>query len=149
MKKLHFSIVINAPVEKVWNVMLDDKTYREWAGTFMPESYFVGSWGKGSKIQFIGPDENGKLSGMTSVIADNKKYEFVSIHHLGVILDGVEDTTSPAAKEWNGFENYTFIKKNDQTELLIDVDSNDEYANYFSEFWPKALQKLKELAEQN
>ncbi|NJK71643.1 MAG: hypothetical protein HC932_05395 [Thermales bacterium] len=32
---------------------------------------------------------------MTSEIAENKQYEFVSIRHLGYVLNGVEDTTSP------------------------------------------------------
>jgi len=39
MQKLHFSIVINAPKEKVWHAMLDDKQYREWTGAFNPGSY--------------------------------------------------------------------------------------------------------------
>lgn len=29
MQKLNFSIVIKASKEKVWNTMLDDKTYRQ------------------------------------------------------------------------------------------------------------------------
>ncbi|MDQ5893468.1 MAG: hypothetical protein QG640_480, partial [Patescibacteria group bacterium] len=30
MQKIHFSIQINAPKEKVWDTMLGEATYREW-----------------------------------------------------------------------------------------------------------------------
>jgi len=35
------------------------------------------------------------------------------------------------------------------TELKIDMDSNDEYKDYFLKTWPKALEKVKELSENN
>ncbi len=34
MSKLNFSIVIDAPKEKVWDTMLEDKTYRIWTEAF-------------------------------------------------------------------------------------------------------------------
>ena len=65
MKKLHCSIEINAPVKKVWDTMLEDATYRQWTGAFNPGSFYKGSWEKGSKILFLGPDPNtGKEGGM-------------------------------------------------------------------------------------
>jgi hypothetical protein len=64
MDKMHFSIVINAPKEKVWNTMLNDDTYRVWTEAFTPGSHYVGDWNKGSKILFLGPDKKtGKMSG--------------------------------------------------------------------------------------
>lgn len=151
MDKLHFSIVINAPKEKVWDTMLSDKTYRIWTEPFMPGSYYKGDWSKGSKILFLGPNpETGKEGGMVSRIAENKLYEFISIEHLGFYNDGKEDTTSDAVKDWIGaLENYTFKDNNDSTELLIDLtgDIPDEFNEMFKGMWPKALQKLKELAE--
>lgn len=149
MKKLHFSIFINAPVEKVWDTMLEDATYREWTKAFNPGSYYKGSWEEGSKILFLGPDpKDGKEGGMVSRIKENRKPEFISIEHLGIIKDGVEDTTSIEATKWTpAFENYTFVEKDGGTELLVDLDSAEEYEPMFEEMWPKALQALKEIAE--
>lgn len=148
MQKLNFSIVINAAKEKVWKTMLEDKTYRHWTEAFSPGSHYVGSWEKGSKILFLGPNENGIMGGMVSRIAENKLYEFISIEHLGIINDGIEDTTSDAVKPWAGsLENYTFKDLNGKTELLVDMDINDEYKEMFEDMWSKALQKLKALAE--
>lgn len=130
--------------------MLQDATYREWTTAFNPGSYYKGSWDKGSKIVFLGPDpENPETEGgMVSRIAENKPYEFISIEHVGIIKDGVEDTTSDEAKKWTpAFENYTFKATDGQTEVLVDMDTSEEYADVFQEMWPNALQKLKELAE--
>jgi L-rhamnose mutarotase len=147
MERLHFSININAPKEKVWNTMLDDKTYRQWTEEFGPGSHYKGSWDKGSKILFVAPGEKGEM-GMVSRIKENKPYSFISIEHVGLVNEGKEDTSSNEVKKWAGaLENYTFKEKNGSTEVLVDTDSNDEYKEMFSEMWPKALKKLKEISE--
>lgn len=149
MEKLHFSITINAPREKVWHAMLDDEPYREWTTVFNQGSYYEGSWEKGSKILFLGPDpRTGKIGGMVSRIADNRPYEFVSIEHLCLVENGVEDTESEEAKKWApAYENYTFKEVDGGTEVLVDVDSEESMAEEFSKLWPAALEKLKTIAE--
>lgn len=147
MNKLHFSITINAPKEKVWDTMLADKTYRTWTEAFMPGSYFKGNWEKGSKMLFLGPSEKGEM-GMVSRIKENQKYKYLSIEHLGMVQNGKEDTTSDEVKSWAGvLENYTFSEANGKTELRVDMDSVDEYAEMFQSMWPKALNTLKNLCE--
>lgn len=149
MHKLHFSITINATKEKVWNTMLGEDTYRTWTDVFMPGSHYIGSWDKGSKIQFLAPEKTGKMSGMVSRIRENRLYEYLSIEHLGVVKDGKEDMSSEALKGWSGArENYTFKKTDGATELSVDMDTTDEDRDMFQNLWPKALQKLKELAEE-
>jgi uncharacterized protein YndB with AHSA1/START domain len=150
MNKLNFSIVINAPKAKVWNTMLDDTTYRVWTEAFTPGSHYVGDWSKGSKILFLGPDPTtGKMGGMVSRIKENRLHDYISIEHLGMVNDGKEDTTSEAVKAWAGaHENYTFKEKAGATELFVEMDSSGgEFEEMFKDMWPKALQKLKELAE--
>ncbi len=150
MQKIHFSIQINVPKEKVWEIMLADATYREWTEPFHPGSYYKGYWSEGSKILFLGPDENGKNEGgMVSRIKENRKYEFISIEHLGFVVDGVEDTTSEEVKKWTpSFENYTFTEKNGGTEVSVDMEvASEEFKEMFEGMWPKALLKLKEIAE--
>lgn len=149
MQKLHFSITINAPKGKVWHVMLDDEPYREWTAAFSEGSRYEGSWEKGSKMLFLGPDpDTGEEGGMVSRIAENKTYEFLSIEHLGIVVDGVEDTTSEEATKWApAFENYTFTDKDGMTELSVDMDVSDEYVESFTKMWTDALGRIKEIAE--
>lgn len=150
MQKLHFTIDIQAPKEKVWDVMLADETYRQWTEIFNPSggSWYEGNWEEGSDIRFIGPDEEGNEGGMVSKIVANRPYEFISIEHLGEIVNGVEDTTSERVKAWQGaHENYTFKENDDVTTVEVDLDTVDEFADMFTDAWPKALAKLKELVE--
>lgn len=146
MEKLNFKIQINAPRGKVWQVLFDDQTYRKWTEPFMAGSYAVTDWQKGSKALFLSPDKNG----MVSRIAENIPNEFLSIEHLGFVSKGVEDTESEKVKQWAGaMENYTLKESNVGTELFVDMDSNEEFKKMFSDIWPKALQKVKELSESN
>lgn len=149
MQKIRFSIDIDAPREKVWSTAFDDASYREWTKAFNESgSWYEGDWNEGSKIRFVGADENGKLGGMVSRIAASRRPEFVSVEHLGIIKDGIEDTTSPEATKWApAFENYTFIDRGGRTEVLVEMDIEDEHKEVFEGMWPRALQRLKQLAE--
>lgn len=150
MQKLHTSIQIQAPREKVWETMLGDKTYRQWTTAFNEGSYYVGNWEEGSEIRFLGPDpeDKEKEGGMFSRVKENRQHEFISIEHLGIIKNGVVDTTSDEVKQWTpSFENYTFRDKDGGTEVSVDMDVHDDYKAMFEDMWPKALLRLKELAE--
>ncbi len=150
MQTLNFSIHINAPREKVWNTMLNQETYKQWTQPFNPAgSYYEGSWDQGAEIRFLGVSENGSgQGGMFSRIQENRKYEFVSIEHLGVIENGVVDTTSEKVKQWTpSFENYTFADHEGGTLLTVELGIPDEYKEMFEPMWPQSLQILKQLAE--
>ncbi|MBI4774737.1 MAG: SRPBCC domain-containing protein [Deltaproteobacteria bacterium] len=144
MNRLHFSIIIHSRKEKVWKAMLDPETFTLWTEAFAKGSYFEGSWNKGEKIRFLTPEGEG----MSSIIAENKPFEFISIKHLGIIKDGVEDTQTPESKAWApAFENYTFEERDGATELKVDVDAAPEFEEYMNRAWPKALARLKEICE--
>lgn len=144
MQKLSFKIMINAPREKVWSILWDDATYRQWTTAFSETSYAVTDWKKGSKVLFL----DGEGSGMVSRIAENIPNEYMSIEHLGEVKDGVEDTDSDKVKAWAGsHENYTLKATGNGTELHIDMDITEEFKEMFEKMWPKALDKVKQLAE--
>lgn len=148
MDRQQYTISIDAPREKVWDVLWNDATYPVWTAPFSPGSRAETDWQKGSKTLFINDDRDG----MVSTIAENIPNEFMSIKHLGVVHKGVEDTESEKAREWaGGLENYTLKTVNGQTELVVDMTTENEipqeYKDFFLDTWPKALDKVKELAE--
>jgi len=147
MEKINFSTNINAPREKVWKVLWNDVSYREWTKPFAEGSYAeTDNWKEGSKVLFLGPGGDG----MVSTVAKNKPNEYMSFKHLGVVKDGVEDTKSENVKGWAGaFENYRLTDENGKTKLEVEMDSTDEFKDYFLKAWPVALEKVKELAEKN
>jgi len=146
MEKLTFSIIINAPREKVCNTMLEKDTYQEWTTPFQEGSTYDGSWDEGNEIKFIGPIEKDGVSGMYAVIAANRPYEFVSIKHLGEIKNG-EKNPWPVTEGQEGYENYTFKDADGGTEVLVELTVPAEWKDMFNEMWPRALTKLKEITE--
>jgi hypothetical protein len=144
-KQFQFAITIKAPVATVWRLMIGPESYKSWAASFADGTYFEGSWEQGAKIKFLSPPSG---DGMLSEIAENRQNEFISIRHLGVIANGVEDTTSESVLAWApAYENYTFISAPEGTKLLIDLDIPGEWVEYMNEAWPKALMSLKQLCE--
>lgn len=151
MKKLQFKKEIQASAEKAYTTMLginNIKTYELWTAEFNPTSTYEGSWDKGSKIYFVGIDQEGNRGGMVAEIADNIPFRFVSIRHYGILQGDKEITEGPDVEKWTGgFENYSFEEKNGSTLVTIEIDVTDEFLDYFNNTWPKALDKLNEITE--
>lgn len=151
MEKLQYRVSINAPVTKVFDLMLgisDKSTYEQWTAVFNPTSTYEGSWEKGSKILFVGVDEEGEKGGMVSKIVENIPNQFVSIQHYGLLKDDQEITEGPDVEEWaNGFENYSFQESAGATIVTVDLDTTEVFLDYMNETYPKALDKLKEFCE--
>lgn len=147
MEKQEFRITINAPKEKVWQTLWDKTTYPKWTSAFAEGSTVeTDNWKKGSKVLFL--DGNG--SGMVSRVDENIPNSYMSFKHLGEVKDGVEDTTSERVTGWAGAtENYTLKEADGKTEVVVNMDITEEFAEMFKNIWPKALKNLKELAEKN
>ncbi|MTI39631.1 SRPBCC family protein [Fulvivirga lutimaris] len=152
MKKLKYQTVVNAPAKKAYRAMLgldDIKTYEYWTAAFNPTSSYEGSWDKGSKILFVGTDPEGNKGGMVSEIAENIANKFVSIRHYGMLQGDKEITSGPEVEKWAGsLEEYTFEENDGTTTITVEVDADSDFAEYFDNTWPKAFEKLKEIAEQ-
>lgn len=144
MKKLRFSIDINAPTKQVYSTMIQADSYKEWTAPFCAGSYYEGSWQAGSKIKFLSPEG----SGMLAEIAENKADEYISIRHVGFIRDGIEDTESEEVLSWlPAYENYRFIQQGNTTRVEVDIDVIEQYEKYMNDTWPTALSVLKRLCE--
>lgn len=147
MIKIHKQITINAPVSTVYSYMIDKPTYEKWTNAFHESSTYIGSFDEGSEISFVcGSDDK---NGMRAKIAKNIKNEVVDIEHQGMIKDGVLDTESDEVKKWAGaHEVYIFTPNEDgTTTVTIDQDATEEWLEYMSNAWDKALNDLKTQVE--
>lgn len=147
MKKLTFSKTIDAPAKKVWNALWDKKSYEEWTTPFSEGSTVeTDNWKQGSKVLFLDKDR----MGMVSTVAENRPNEFMSFTHIGQVKNGVEDTTSDEVKKWAGAtESYALSENNGKTDLKVEMDITEDYADYFTKTWPTAMEKIKEVSERN
>ncbi len=145
MKKLEYSITINASPERVWEIITGKETYGQWTSVFAEGSSAETDWKKGSKAIFL----DGKGHGMVSEIVESIPGKFLSIRHLGEVKDGVEDTTTYQGEEWgDALENYELEQVNGKTVWVVTLDMNDDYIDFMNSTWPAALEKVKELSEE-
>ena len=146
MKPLHFSVDINAPRDRVWQVLWNDDTYPEWTSAFGPGSRAVSDWQQGSRIQFL----DGEGHGMEAVIEKLVPNEFMSFKHLAVIQHGEVQALDERTREWSGdHENYTLFERDGVTTVKVDLEAPEEYVDMFSDKFPQALRRLKEVAEES
>jgi uncharacterized protein YndB with AHSA1/START domain len=145
METLEYKIEIDAPAKKVWETMLQDKTYRQWVAKSWPGSHYEGKWAQGEKIRFIGADGSGTLAEIVEV----KPYERVLAKHIAILgPGGVEDRTSKMAKSWIGItEQYKFEERNGKTILTATMETNPEWRKMFDDGWPTALEELKKISK--
>lgn len=146
MKKqtLKMSVDIKSPKEKVWDVLMQDETYREWTSAFHPGSYAESDWREGGKALFKTPEGDG----MVSKITVHRPAEVISFEHQGILKGGKEDFEDEEAQKWMGFtETYRVKETNGKSRLSIEQDITEEYMDQFKKMWKEALDKVKEISE--
>ncbi len=150
MKKFTKSIEIAADQRTVWETVVDPLKYEAWAENFGKGSHFEGGWNTGDAIRFLARNDEGQLGGVVSRIAESRYPEFLSIQHMGIVNDGVEDVNSEMAREWaNFFENYHMDPVEEgRMRFTVDMGIGEEYMDMFDDMWPSALDSIKNISEE-
>ncbi|MDI5886632.1 SRPBCC family protein [Flavobacterium yafengii] len=145
MTTLEFKIEINAPKEKVWEILWNEETYKQWTSIFCEGSYAESDWKEGSKIHFLSPNGDG----MNSIIFKKIDNEYMAFKHLSEIKKFQEMPVDDATQEWTGaMEMYRLTEDNGITVLEAKMDAVEKYIDYFKTTWPKALDLVKKLSEE-
>jgi len=143
MKELQFTINIHAAKQKVWDTLWRDETFRQWAGIIDPGTYMNGDLVEGNEVQFISA-ENGY--GVTSLVAKLTPGEFLQLKHQA---DTQDSGAQERANEWTGgAESYSLTETDGTTTLTATFDVPLDMEDYFQTTYPKALERVKTLAEQ-
>ncbi|MDC8104378.1 MULTISPECIES: SRPBCC family protein [Chryseobacterium] len=146
METLSYEIVINAPLQKVWDILWGKETYTEWTQFFSPGSHMKSDWKVGGKTYFLDPNNEGMVSTIDSL---NEPHEVI-FKHLGMVKGGVEDTESKEVKEWSGsFEKYILIDFDGKTKLHAEVQVEKSWKDHLNMGFTKGLEVVKNLAEKN
>jgi len=142
MKEMPFTFEIHASKEDVWSTLWDDTTFRDWAGIIDPGTYMVGELSEGNEIQFLSA-ENGY--GVTSLVDTLVPHEFLLLKHQA---DTQDSGARERDEEWTGGEESYLLKETDGvTTLTVRIDVPTEMEEYFTVNYPKAFERVKELAE--
>ena len=142
MKELQFSIDIQATNDVVWDTLWQDETFREWASIIDPETYMVGELKEGNEVQFISAHGG---YGVTSLVEALIPNEFLLLRHSA---DTQASGTREREKEWTGGKEAYSLKENDGiTTLTVTFDVPEEMESMFKDSYPRALERIKQLAE--
>lgn len=144
VRTIEKTVDVDAPPERVWDVLLDDATYRRWTAAFMEGSYAETDWREGSPVRFLGPGR----SGMLGRVVASRRPEVVSVELEGLVHEGRDDTTSEVALEYRGWrETYRLSAVAGGTRLAVSAPMGDEHHDDMVVAWDDALARVKELAE--
>ncbi|MDH6254257.1 uncharacterized protein YndB with AHSA1/START domain [Chryseobacterium sp. H1D6B] len=144
METLSYETVINAPLQKVWDILWSPETYGEWTKFFGPGSTMKSDWKVDGKTYFLDSKGNGMVSTIDSLDEPNQ----IVFKHLGMIKDGVEDTQSMEVMQWNGaFEKYFLIDLEGKTKLHAEVQTEKNFQELMNTGFTKGLEIIKNLAE--
>ena len=142
MKEMQFTIEIHATKARVWDTLWQDETFREWASIIDPETYMVGDLKEGNEIQFISAASG---YGVTSLVEKLVVGEFLLLRHRA---DTQEDGKREGEKEWTGGEErYSLAEKDGTTTVTVAFDVPPALEEEFQVNYPKALKRVKVLAE--
>ena len=142
MKEIQFSVVINASKEKVWATLWEDVTFRDWASIIDEGTYILGTMEEGNEIQFISSVSG---YGVTDLIEKLIPNEFVLFRHSA---DTEESGKQLRTNEWTGgSESYSLSEENGVTTLIVKTDVPSEQEETFNDRFPRALMRVKTLAE--
>lgn len=79
-----------------------------------------------------------------STYEQNQPARFVSIRHYGFLDGDTEITTGEDVEKWaGGYKNYSFVEDNGVTTVTVDLDSIDEYLDFFQQYLPEGLGKTQ------
>ncbi|WP_312902315.1 SRPBCC family protein [Chryseobacterium taichungense] len=145
METLSYEMIINAPKQKVWDVLWNENTYSEWTQFFSPGSVMKSDWKVGGKTYFV----NAEGEGMVSTIDSMEEPDQIIFKHLGMVdKDGNEDTESMPVKQWSGcFEKYILIDFGGKTKLHVEVQTEKEWQDHINTGFTQGLEVIKNLAE--
>lgn len=143
MKEIIFSIAIEASAEKVWFSLWNKTNYENWTSIFSQGSYAISEWTKDSKIHFLMPTGDGMFSEITELIPNQQ----ISFQHKGEIK-GFEE--QEIKNEWSDSkESYFLSEENNKTILKAALTIDEKWQEFFDTTFPKALEKVKNDAENN
>lgn len=144
MQTQEFSIQIHSTKERVWEVLWNDVTFRNWSGLIDEGTYMKGELKEGEEVEFISAVSG---YGVTSFVEKLVPCEYVLFRQM---VDTKESGEDVREEEWTGgTESYALTEHDGVTTLTVTTEVPPSQEDTMRERIPKALERIQELAEAN
>lgn len=142
MHKQEYTTSIKASKERVWQVLWDDESFRDWASLIDEGTYMKGELKEGNVVQFI--SSHGGY-GVSSLVEKLIPAELIVLKHQ---MDTKDSGESQRDEEWTGgSESYRLTESDGFTTLIFSMDAPPSQEELMSIRVPQALARIKVLAE--
>lgn len=133
------SVAINASPAKIWDVIINPATSRQWASAFSEGAYVETDWLEGSDVTWKDNDGNVGAKGVVEV------HEPASLLRISY-EEETEIAGDPPTTAYS--ETYSVTEENLQTRLIIQAGPlRVKDSDMHTPMWNSALEKIKYLAE--
>lgn len=145
LRKVVYQIEVDAPVEKVWDVLMKHENYKEWASAFCEGTYYTGELKPSGRVHFLTPEGDGMYSDVIFHIPN----QHVLFMHIGEVENHVEKPIDENSEKWTGaFEGYSIKEKDGKTLIIAEVDVTENDRAHMDVKFPLGLEKAKRMAEE-
>ena len=135
---LQYTSSIRATPQQVWKAVFEQDENKNWPAALDEGTYFEGNWSQNSIMRFLDSENNG----MYNRVEISKPFEKLKMLQMGWVLNG---ELSP--QDWGDSTiTYLFETIGEGTMLTCEINSPDEFVNFFEAKYPANLQKIKMLA---
>lgn len=145
MKKLDYRITINAPQEKIWEVLRSKETYSKRTKPFSENSICIWVIKEWWNLDFLDKWQ----WGTRVIIKELKVPELIRMEHISVLgmdWNPVPEDQQDKDRNWT-LETYILEKSWDQTIVTVEIETTEKYWDTNDDSMPKALEILKQLSE--
>lgn len=143
LEHLSLKVQINATADKVYQKIIDKKSYEQWASVYdTNSSSFEGDWKKGSKMYFYSIDDYGNKMGMLGRIKENVRNQLIIIEYYGTMVNGEE-----LGRFKESTVKFILTQETGYTELELDWGTHPEQKDFFHQQWSQILNQLKRICE--
>ena len=144
MKTLKHSINISASPEEIWNAIFSPDCFKKWGAEFGPDPNFSGTWEEGTEMHFYDSDHNG----MVALVEKCDLHKTLVLRYVACLAGGKKDVAAIEKMDWKDhLEKYLIEEKENGCTLQIESDTGDEFVEAFTAAWPRALNRIKDMAE--
>lgn len=146
MKIVAHEIEIAAPAAKIWDLMWNAESYRDWTQFFGGSGVYESDWQVGGRTVFW---DHERQNGMVATIESLNKPTEVIFKHIGLIENGEEFRQTKEVLEWSGAQERYFLTELDgYTKMTAEINTMPEHEQHMRDGLVKGFDRIKQLAEE-
>lgn len=138
MKTMRFSLQIDVPRQRVWQVLWDETTFSDWTSPFADGARLETDWRQGGRFEYTEAQSDTASYGEIERLEPERRVIF---QKLGETRAGADRPLERPRRE-----EYRLDGADGATKLSLQIEVPEEQADALKEALPQALERIRALA---